>query len=29
GAAYFKDVTRKMADLFVEIANADLNDLYE
>ena len=29
GAAYFKDVTQKMADLFIEIANADLNDLYE
>lgn len=29
GAAYFKDVTNKMAKLFVEIANADLNDLYE
>ncbi len=29
GAAYFKDVTQKMAELFVEIANADLNDLYE
>ncbi len=29
GEAYFKDVTRRMADLFVEIANADLNDLYE
>ncbi|NQT61620.1 MAG: creatininase family protein [Candidatus Marinimicrobia bacterium] len=29
GAVYFKDVTRRMADLFVEIANADLNDLYE
>jgi len=29
GEAYFKEVTRSMADLFVEIANADLNDLYE
>ena len=29
GAVYFRDVTRKMADLFIEIANADLNDLYE
>ncbi len=29
GAAYYKDVTRRMADLFVEIACADLNDLYE
>ncbi len=29
GAAYFKDVTQKMADLFLEIANADLSDLYE
>ena len=29
GAAFFKDVTNKMADMFVEIANADLNDLYE
>ncbi len=29
GEAYFKEVTRRMADLFVEIANADLNDLYE
>ena len=29
GAAYFKDVTQKMANLFIEIANADLNDLYE
>jgi creatinine amidohydrolase len=29
GAVYFKDVTRRMADLFIEIANADLNDLYE
>jgi creatinine amidohydrolase len=29
GAAYFRDVTEKMATLFVEISNADLNDLYE
>ena len=29
GQAYFTDVTRKMADLFLEIAKADLNDLYE
>ena len=29
GEAYFRAVTRKMADLFIEIANADLEDLYE
>lgn len=29
GETYFKDVTHKMADLFIEIANADLDDLYE
>jgi len=29
GERFFKDITRKMADLFVEIAEADLNDLYE
>ncbi len=29
GQAYFKDVTRKMADLFKEIAAADLSNLYE
>jgi len=29
GKAYFEEVTRKMADLFIEIANADLFDLYE
>lgn len=29
GEKYFNDVTRKMADLFIEIANADLDDLYE
>ncbi len=29
GAAYFEAVTQKMATLFLEIAHADLNDLYE
>jgi len=29
GEKYFKAVTAKMAQLFVEIADADLNDLYE
>ncbi len=29
GAKYFNDVTRKMADLFIEIARADLYNLYE
>jgi len=28
GQAYFKDITEKMSSLFVEIAQADLNDLY-
>lgn len=29
GKLYFEDVTRKMADLFMEIAQADLGNLYE
>ncbi|NQV15869.1 creatininase family protein [bacterium] len=29
GEAYFKDLTHKMASLFIEIAQADLSDLYE
>lgn len=29
GEKYFNDVVNKMADLFIEIANADLNNLYE
>lgn len=29
GARYFKDVTKKMADIFLEIAKMDLSDLYE
>ena len=29
GARYFVDITRLMADLFIEMAEADLNNLYE
>jgi len=29
GARFFKDVSRRMADLFIEIAEADLRNLYE
>jgi creatinine amidohydrolase len=29
GEKYFKDVVEKVAQLFIDIANADLNDLYE
>ncbi len=29
GERFFKDVTKKMAQLFVDLANADINDLYE
>jgi len=29
GERYFNDVTDKMAQLFIDIANADLDDLYE
>jgi len=29
GLHFYRDVTKKLAGLFVEIANADLNDLYE
>jgi creatinine amidohydrolase len=29
GEKYFKAVTEKMAELFIEIASADINDLYE
>ncbi|MCF7823686.1 MAG: creatininase family protein [Candidatus Marinimicrobia bacterium] len=29
GETFFKDITQKMADLFLEIAQANLNDLYE
>jgi creatinine amidohydrolase len=29
GERYFKDIVEKMAQLFIEIANADLNDLYK
>jgi creatinine amidohydrolase len=29
GALYFKDITMKIGDFFVELCNADLHDLYE
>ena len=29
GATFFKDLTEKMADLFVELARCDINDMYE
>ena len=29
GERFFKDITQKLSGLLVEIANADLNDLYE
>lgn len=29
GEAYFRDVCRKLAELFVDLARADLNDMYE
>ena len=29
GERFFKDVSRKMGDMFFELSKADLNDLYE
>jgi creatinine amidohydrolase len=29
GAEFFKDVTKKMGDLFLELCKADIDDLYE